>query len=96
MLWDLVVFALIGLLAGAAARLFYPRREPMKVLGTLVLGMVGSLLGGLISWAFWPPVDGVFNGGALLTSLTGAAAMLVFWAGVAYARSISVPDRPAR
>jgi len=88
---DLVVFALIGLLAGAAARLWYPGREPMRVMGTMLLGMVGALLGGLISWAVWQSVDGQLYAGALLVSLLGAGVALVVWPFVSYARSISVP-----
>lgn len=88
-MWDLIVFALIGLLAGAAARLGYPGREHRKVLATLLLGMAGSLLGGLLSWAMWPAVDGQLHLGALLTSLLGAVLVLVLWPCVAYVRSIS-------
>jgi uncharacterized membrane protein YeaQ/YmgE (transglycosylase-associated protein family) len=86
-LWDLVVFALIGLLAGAAARLFYPAREPNKVMGTLLLGMAGSVIAGLISWAVWPAFNGQLYLWALLTSLVGAALLLVLWPCVAYVRS---------
>jgi uncharacterized membrane protein YeaQ/YmgE (transglycosylase-associated protein family) len=88
MMWNLVIFALIGLFAGGAARLFYPGRQPMKILGTMVLGMIGSLLGGLLSWSFWPEVDGEFSSGALLMSVIGAVFGLVVWASVAYARRI--------
>lgn len=90
-MWDLVVFAVIGLLAGAAARLWYPGREPMKVLGTMLLGMVGAVLGGLLSWVIWPDVDGQFHAGALLTSLSGAVVVLVGFPCWVYARSISGP-----
>ena len=83
---DLIVFAMIGLLAGAAARLLYPGREPMKVLGTMLLGMVGSLLGGLISWVVWTEVNGQLHPGALLMSLVGAVFLLVLWPCVSYAR----------
>ena len=86
-MWShLVVFAVIGLFAGAAARLFYPGRERLKILGTLVLGMVGSLSGGLLSWTVWQAVDGQFEAGALLMSLLGAMLLLAVWAYVAYAR----------
>jgi uncharacterized membrane protein YeaQ/YmgE (transglycosylase-associated protein family) len=84
---DLVVFALIGVLAGAAARLWYPGREPMKVLGTMLLGMGGSVAAGLIGWTVWPPLDGQLYVGALLTSLLGAVLLLVLWPCVVYARS---------
>jgi uncharacterized membrane protein YeaQ/YmgE (transglycosylase-associated protein family) len=87
MLWNLLVFAVIGLFAGAAARLFYPGREPAKILGTMVLGMAGSLLGGLLSWAFWQEVNGQVTSAALLMSVLGAVLGLVAWASVVYARS---------
>jgi uncharacterized membrane protein YeaQ/YmgE (transglycosylase-associated protein family) len=93
-MWDLIVFALIGLLTGAAARVWYPGREAQRILGTILLGMAGSLLGGLISWGVWPAVDGQLTAGALLTSLVGAVLVVVAWAVVAYARSISAgPNR---
>jgi uncharacterized membrane protein YeaQ/YmgE (transglycosylase-associated protein family) len=88
-MWDLIVFALIGLFTGAAARVCYPGREPLRILGTMVLGMAGALLGGLISWGIWPAADGRLYAGALLASLLGAVLAVVAWAGVAYARSIS-------
>lgn len=89
MRWNLLVFAVIGLLAGAAVRLFYPGRQPLRILGTLALGVVGSVLGGMLSWSLWPEVDGQFSTGALLLSLIGAAFVLIVWAGLAYARRVS-------
>jgi uncharacterized membrane protein YeaQ/YmgE (transglycosylase-associated protein family) len=89
MSWNLVVFALIGVFAGGAARLFYPGREPMKILGTLVLGLAGALLGGLLSWTIWPAAAGDIHTVALLLSLLGALLALVLWPIVVYARSLS-------
>jgi uncharacterized membrane protein YeaQ/YmgE (transglycosylase-associated protein family) len=86
---DLVIFALIGLFAGGAARLFYPGRQPSRILGTLVLGVVGAVLAGLLSWAIWPVVEGEIQSRALLLSLLGAVLVLAAWPGLAYARSIS-------
>jgi uncharacterized membrane protein YeaQ/YmgE (transglycosylase-associated protein family) len=83
---DLFVFAVLGLLAGATARLWYPRREPVRVAGTMLLGMTGALLGGLLSWAVWPAVDGRLFFGALLMSLLGAGLALAVWPLVSYAR----------
>lgn len=89
MLSKLIVFALIGLFAGGAARLFYPRREFMKILGTMVLGMVGALLGGLLALALWSDADSQYSAGTLLMSAIGALVALMVWASVAYARSIA-------
>lgn len=86
---DLFVFAVIGLLAGAAARVWYPGREPLRVVGTMLVGMTGSLLGGLLSWAVWP--DEQLHAGALLMSLLGGVLVIAVWAFVAYARGNRVP-----
>ena len=85
-MWDLFVFAVLGLLAGAAARLGYAGREPSRVAGTMLLGVAGALLGGLLSRAVWPAAEGRVAFGALLMSLLGAGIALAVWPGVAYAR----------
>ena len=85
---NLLLFALIGLLTGAGARLFYPGRRLIRTLGTLVLGTIGGLLGGVISWTKWPEVDGQFQSGNLVASVAGALLVIVFWAGVSYVRRI--------
>jgi uncharacterized membrane protein YeaQ/YmgE (transglycosylase-associated protein family) len=87
-MWNLLVFAVIGLLAGASARLLYPGRQPMRILGTMVIGMLGALGGGMISWSWWPEVDGEFQSGNLILSIIGAMIGIVLWAGVAYKRSL--------
>ncbi len=69
---NLAIFAVIGLLAGTAGRMFYPGREPRRIIGTLVLGMVGGLAGGMISFFYWPMVEGQFQSGNLVMSVVGA------------------------
>ncbi len=86
---NLLIFAMTGLLAGAASRLLYPGRQPLHVIGTLALGMVGGLAGGVISWAPWPRVEGQFQSGNLILSLLGALIVIAFWAGVSYVRSLA-------
>jgi uncharacterized membrane protein YeaQ/YmgE (transglycosylase-associated protein family) len=48
MLTFIIILILIGLLAGAVARLVVPGRDPMGILGTILLGIVGSFVGGFI------------------------------------------------
>ncbi len=88
MWWNLVVFALIGAFAGGTVRVFYAGRQPMKILGTVVLGMVGALLGGLLSWAIWPPTADDIHMRALALSWFGALLALGIWPLVAYARTM--------
>jgi uncharacterized membrane protein YeaQ/YmgE (transglycosylase-associated protein family) len=88
-MWNLIVFAVIGLLTGAAARLLYPGRRATRILGTMVIGMIGAVAAGMISWRWWPDVDGEFHTGNLILSVLGAMLVILLWAGVAYKRSLS-------
>jgi len=45
----IIGFLLVGLLAGFIARALVPGPDPMGWLGTLVLGIVGSLVGGTLA-----------------------------------------------
>jgi uncharacterized membrane protein YeaQ/YmgE (transglycosylase-associated protein family) len=89
MSWNLLIFALIGAFAGGAARLLYPNRQFTRILGTLILGMVGAILGGMLSWNYWPAAVDDIHTGALLMSLLGALVVLVCWSVWAYGRRIS-------
>jgi uncharacterized membrane protein YeaQ/YmgE (transglycosylase-associated protein family) len=44
----LISYVVIGFLAGAVARFLVPGRDPMGCLGTILLGVVGSFVGGFI------------------------------------------------
>ena len=48
MLAFIIVLLVVGLIAGALARLLVPGRDPIGLLGTIVLGVLGSFLGGFI------------------------------------------------
>ena len=43
-----VVLIAVGLIAGAIARLLVPGRDPMGILATIALGVVGSFIGGFL------------------------------------------------
>ncbi len=44
----IIIWLIIGLLAGFIARAVVPGPDPMGLIGTLVLGLIGSLIGGLV------------------------------------------------
>lgn len=50
--WNLLVFVLMGLVIGALARLVLPGEQPLGILATILFGIAGSLLGGLVARAF--------------------------------------------
>lgn len=85
---NFLVFAVIGLLTGAAARLLYPGRQSTHILGTILIGISGAVVGGMISWSWWPTVDGAFHTGNLILSVLGAMIVIVLHAGIVYKRSL--------
>lgn len=70
---------IIGLIAGALARLIMPGRDPMGIIATILLGIVGSIIGGLVSWAIWGAETTRFRPGGILLSILGAILVLWIW-----------------
>ncbi|MGA9748540.1 MAG: hypothetical protein WBQ50_13865 [Nocardioides sp.] len=46
----MIGFLVAGLVIGALARLIKPGKQNLSILMTLLLGVVGSLIGGTIAW----------------------------------------------
>ena len=44
----IITLLVVGLIVGAIARLLMPGRDPIGFFGTIVLGIVGSLVGGFL------------------------------------------------
>ena len=55
----LIVIAVVGLLVGALARLALPGKDPMTVGQTMLLGIAGSLIAGVITYAIWDAGPGI-------------------------------------
>ena len=70
---------IVGLIAGALARLIMPGRDPMGLLATMILGIAGSIIGGLVSSLIWGMDDRGFRPGGLILSLLGAILLLGVW-----------------
>ncbi len=82
-LWWLI----IGLVAGLLARLIMPGRDPMGLLATMVLGIIGSILGGLLSTFIWGSDTG-FRPGGLILSVLGAIVVLWVWRMISSRRTV--------
>ncbi|MGI8977679.1 MAG: GlsB/YeaQ/YmgE family stress response membrane protein [Pirellulaceae bacterium] len=87
---SIIAWAVFGLIIGAVARLLYPGRQSMSIFMTMVLGIVGSLVGGLLTWAvgFGDPNEGAFHGAGWIMSIVGA--LIVVWIGI-----FATQSRPA-
>jgi len=65
----IIAFLIIGIVAGFLARLLVPGPDPMGWLGTLVLGLVGSFVGGTLA--------ALVFGGTLEVSASGLVGSVV-------------------
>lgn len=73
-----IIWLIVGLIAGALARLLVPGKDPMGVLGTMVLGLVGSLVGGfLANLVFDGNIDIAASG--IIGSVIGAVIALLIY-----------------
>jgi uncharacterized membrane protein YeaQ/YmgE (transglycosylase-associated protein family) len=45
---NLIAWIILGLIAGAIAKAIYPGRQGGGILGTMLLGIIGALVGGTI------------------------------------------------
>jgi uncharacterized membrane protein YeaQ/YmgE (transglycosylase-associated protein family) len=70
----LILLAIVGLIVGAFARLALPGRDPMSLPQTALVGIAGSLLGGIVMNL----ITGGRSGGGFLVSL-------IFATGIVYA-----------
>jgi len=49
----LILLAVSGLFVGALARLVLPGRDPMSIAQTILLGLAGNFIAGILVWVIW-------------------------------------------
>ncbi len=54
MIISAISWVITGLIVGAIARLLVPGRQDISTIGTIVLGIVGAVVGGFLSSMIWP------------------------------------------
>ena len=79
MLWFVIVLLIVGLIAGALARLLVPGPDPMSLVGTWLLGVVGSLVGGFLGYVLFGADidDGAVQASGFIGSVLGAIIVLI-------------------
>jgi uncharacterized membrane protein YeaQ/YmgE (transglycosylase-associated protein family) len=84
MLGLIVTLIIVGLIAGAIARLLVPGRDPMGIGATIVLGIIGSFIGGFLGYAIFhhDSQDGWFQPSGLVGSIVGAIIALLVYRSV--------------
>jgi uncharacterized membrane protein YeaQ/YmgE (transglycosylase-associated protein family) len=79
---EILGWIVFGLIIGLIARALYPGTQKLGIPNTIALGIAGSILGGLISWAWQGrPPGGAWQGSGVILSIVGA--LIVVWVAMA-------------
>jgi uncharacterized membrane protein YeaQ/YmgE (transglycosylase-associated protein family) len=93
-MFEFMWWLIVGLAAGLVARFILPGKQPMGLFGTLLLGPLGSLIGGAISAAIYGfnPMEPGFHPAGLVMASVGALILLASF--VTYSRRSSRLTKP--
>jgi len=81
----IITWIIIGLIAGALAKLIMPGDDPGGIIVTIIIGMVGSLLGGFLA-----SLVGLGGGGliwSIIVAVIGAIILLAIYRAIAGRRT---------
>lgn len=72
---------IVGLIAGFIARAIVPGRQHMGILATIVLGIIGSFVGGFLGFLLFHKdrMSGFFQPSGLIGSIIGAIIVLLLY-----------------
>ena len=81
MITFIVILLVMGFIAGALARAIVPGHDSMGIGGTIVLGIVGSFVGGFLGYALRGNdiKDGAFQASGVIGSVIGAIVALIVY-----------------
>ena len=84
MIGFILYLILVGLVAGFIARALVPGRDPMSVTGTILLGIVGSFIGGFLGYVLThhDAQDGAFQASGIIGSIVGAIVALLIYRAI--------------
>ncbi len=90
MLGLILMIVIVGLIAGALARLLVPGRDPMGIGATILLGIVGSFIGGFLGYVLFhkDKAEGFFQPSGIVGSVIGAIIALLIYRRIGSNRSV--------
>ncbi|HWC21211.1 MAG TPA: GlsB/YeaQ/YmgE family stress response membrane protein [Flexivirga sp.] len=90
MLGLVISLVIIGLIAGAVARLLVPGRQHIGILATIVLGIIGSFIGGFLGYLIFhkDSQNGFFQPSGIIGSIIGAVIALLIYLSVGSRRAV--------
>ncbi len=77
----IISLIIIGLIAGAIARLLVPGKQNLSIGMTIVLGVIGSFVGGFLGYLIFhkDAQNGFFQPSGIIGSIIGAVIVLLLW-----------------
>ena len=79
MLQSILIWSVLGLVAGLLAKLIMPGRQGGGIFLTIILGIVGSFVGGWAGQFFGIGQVGVISLAGIATAVVGALIVLFIW-----------------
>lgn len=80
---NIIAWIVLGLIAGAIAKLIYPGKQGGGFISTMLLGVVGAFLGGtlhgLITTRKFELASASFNIGGIIIAVVGAMIAIFLW-----------------
>ena len=83
----ILTWIIVGLIAGALAKLIMPGDDPGGIIVTIILGIVGAFIGGFVFNLFGGSGVTGFNIWSLLVATVGAIILLAIYRAVAGGRT---------
>ena len=84
----ILVWIVVGAIVGVIARFLVPRPDPLGWVGTIVLGIVGSFVGGFLATLIFAGQASVQPAG-WIGSIVGAIIVLLIWRAVGGRRGVT-------
>ena len=79
MLGLIISLIIIGLIAGAIARLIIPGKQDISIPMTIAIGVVGSFVGGFLGYLIFHKDSGFFQPSGIIGSVIGSVIVLLVW-----------------
>jgi uncharacterized membrane protein YeaQ/YmgE (transglycosylase-associated protein family) len=92
MLGLIISVLIVGLIAGALARLIVPGRQDLSILATVVIGIVGSFVGGFLGYLIFhkDAGSGFLQPSGIIGSVIGAIIVLLVYLQVGHSHGARV------
>ena len=75
-----LAFIILGLIAGAIAKFLIPGKQPGGIIVTMLIGVVGALLGGWIGSAlFGVGLENFWSWQTWIVAILGSVVLLLIW-----------------